>query len=232
MATRHQVNQFQTNLNVLVDLACDDLNDLWEGVDTSDAYAVRHFLERVMPDLIDTYGSTAALLAADYYDATTNTFDKATAAVLDDSIQAGQVQASTRWAIEPLFGDPDAAQALANLNQVIDRLVKQSARNTIHESCARDGITYARVPSGDETCAFCLMLASRGPAYGTEKTAGGDGNEYHADCDCVPTPMMWGDEYPDGYDPDELYDMYKAVHESGMTGADAATAMRRRYGLK
>lgn len=226
------MEQFRTNLNTLVDLACDDLNDLWSGVDTSEAFAVRAFLERVMPDLIETYGSTAALLAADYYDETTNMFGNARPAVLDDSITAGQVQASSRWAIDPLFGESDPAQAWANIQQVVDRLVKQTARNTIHQACERDGVAYARVPSGSETCAFCLMLASRGAVYWSEESAGGDGNKYHGQCDCVPTPMMPGDEYPDGYDPDSMYDMYLAVHESGMTGAEAAAAMRRAYGLR
>lgn len=40
-------------------------------------------------------------------------------------------------------------------------------------NAARDPLRpkWARVPSGTETCQFCLMLASRGFAYTSEKSA-------------------------------------------------------------
>lgn len=203
------MQRFRSGLSALVELAKADFDDLWSGIDRTDPVAVRAFLERVMPDLVDTYGASAALIAADYYDEVTSGFGANVAAVLDDSIGAGQVAGSTRWALGPLFAEePDAEAAAALMRQVIDRLVKQSARNTIHNASKRDGVGYARVPSGSETCAFCLMLASRGPVYGTAKDAGGEGNRFHGDCDCVPTPMRDHRDYPDGYDPDELYDVY------------------------
>lgn len=43
---------------------------------------------------------------------------------------------------------------------------------------------WSRVPVG-ETCAWCLMLASQGAWYVSEKTAlGADPGHYHNDCDC------------------------------------------------
>ncbi|WP_279020462.1 hypothetical protein [Mobiluncus mulieris] len=43
---------------------------------------------------------------------------------------------------------------------------------------------------GATTCDFCLMLASRGPVYGSSETAGGEGNKYHDHCDCIPVPVV------------------------------------------
>lgn len=76
---------------------------------------------------------------------------------------------------------------------------------------------YARVPTGEETCDFCIMLASRGPVYHSEESAGAY-DHYHANCDCRIVPF-WGtyDIGPsrrgsimsiEGYDPDALYGQY------------------------
>ena len=46
---------------------------------------------------------------------------------------------------------------------------------------------FARVPTGAETCTFCLMLASRGAVYHTRKTAG-EFRHFHRGCDCKVVP--------------------------------------------
>lgn len=69
---------------------------------------------------------------------------------------------------------------------------------TLYQSSSKTG-RWARVPSGRETCGFCLMLASRSYVYHSEKTAGGKGNSYHRHCDCVIVPYT-GVEV-EGYDP-------------------------------
>ena len=69
------------------------------------------------------------------------------------------------------------------------------------------GVRFARVPSGGETCPFCIMLASRGAVYYSEKTAGADGH-YHANCRCRIVPS-WNGAAIEGYDPDRYYDMWK-----------------------
>lgn len=46
-------------------------------------------------------------------------------------------------------------------------------------------IGYARVLTGRESCAFCAMLASRGPVYSEDTaTRRADGRRYHDGCDC------------------------------------------------
>ena len=71
----------------------------------------------------------------------------------------------------------------------------------------QSGVRFARVPSGGETCPFCIMLASRGAVYYSEQTAGADGH-YHANCRCRIVPS-WGLAEIEGYDPDLYYDMWK-----------------------
>ena len=61
--------------------------------------------------------------------------------------------------------------------------VKRMANRTMTRNAMRDGVRYARVPTGSETCGWCLMLASRGFVYASEATAGGDRpDHYHAGC--------------------------------------------------
>lgn len=70
---------------------------------------------------------------------------------------------------------------------------------------------FARVPTGAETCSFCLMLGSRGFVYGAGKE--GESPHNHANCDCVYVAQWTNHPAVEGYDPDELYDRWKATTE-------------------
>lgn len=103
----------------------------------------------------------------------------------------------------PTFADEEQAlEYVQNLIQTVGRLTMQRA-------VANDPTKprWARVPRGAKTCAFCLMLASRGFAYLSEDAAGRQ-MQYHADCDCDIVPS-WGSSKLKGYDPDSLYAMWE-----------------------
>lgn len=95
-----------------------------------------------------------------------------------------------------------------------DYEVKASAGECVKANAARDPLRprWARVPDGSETCPFCIMLASRGFVYASEKTASEKegGGHYHPNCDCRIVPGFDGMEV-EGYDPDELYRRWKAA---------------------
>ena len=99
------------------------------------------------------------------------------------------------------------------LEAAAQRLIMKPARETIVRSAGRDPARarWARIPQG-VTCAFCLVMASRGAVYLTEQSAGGGPGEdmfkYHNWCDCQPTPFWSGDPYPESYDPDALERKY------------------------
>lgn len=66
-------------------------------------------------------------------------------------------------------------------------------------------VAYARVPTGARTCAYCMMLASRGFAYHTRDTAAaGD----HRMCDCLLVPGRYGDAV-EGIDSDAQYNAWR-----------------------
>lgn len=108
----------------------------------------------------------------------------------------------------------------------LDWEVKAAAGRCTQHNAGRDPFSgetrYARVPTGEETCDFCIMLASRGPIYHSEESAGAY-DHYHPHCDCRIVPF-WGTYRVEtdkggiirrsglmgieGYDPDAYFEKY------------------------
>ena len=102
--------------------------------------------------------------------------------------------------------------------------VKREAFQNMLNNCSKNGVRYARVPSGKETCAFCFMLASRGFVYHTKQSAGeGFGHSYHRHCDCIIVPGFHegtgisADAQIEGYKPSKLYERYKSCLDAVQT---------------
>lgn len=74
---------------------------------------------------------------------------------------------------------------------------------------------WARVPSGHETCGFCIMLASRGYEHHSEETAS------HAPphCDCRVVQGYEGAQI-EGYDPDVYYRAWKRLESAETIASD------------
>ncbi|KFF31262.1 putative phage protein [Bifidobacterium bombi DSM 19703] len=75
---------------------------------------------------------------------------------------------------------------------------------------------WVRVPRGSKTCAFCVMLASRGFAYLSEDLAGRQ-MQYHPDCDCNILPS-WGSQILKDYDPDKFAEMHQTAKDAASSG--------------
>lgn len=76
---------------------------------------------------------------------------------------------------------------------------RQRAREVVEskssEWFARQNVRWARIPTGAYTCAFCLLLASRGAVYKSSESAGLGGFD-HDDCDCLVVPVYDTEDYP------------------------------------
>ena len=212
-----------------------DLQRFWARLDTFDATGTRDALLEVVPALVVQYGEIAATVAADFYD---DLRDKAGvrgrfSAVLDDGIDVEDLRGQIRWAIDPLFsGNPKPDEALGRLAGKVDEYTLQPGRDTIAASSAADPAKprWARVPVG-KTCAFCLVLASRGAVYRSAQTAG-DGRKYHPHDDCTPTPIFPKDSLPEGYNPDALLQQYQDARSAADSGRSKAilSALREQTG--
>ena len=88
---------------------------------------------------------------------------------------------------------------------------------------SRRAKSWARVLTGAENCAFCVVLASRGPVYSSAANAGrmtanekfdetglrGYVNSYHDNCDCLVVPVYDFASWPGREDYLALERLYK-----------------------
>ncbi|MFC4124929.1 VG15 protein [Nocardia rhizosphaerae] len=114
--------------------------------------------------------------------------------------------APSRARVIPAEATEQQARVISRLAGTTQRYVTSAARNTITHNATVEGTRWLRHAQAD-ACAFCRMLATRGPAYRTRETASevgasgrirgsrAAGESYHDDCSCVPVPVRAGDTY-------------------------------------
>lgn len=217
-------------------LVADELAAFFAALDLSRPEAVRDALLEFMPLLVAEYGQVASALSMEWYEQlrleSGQTAAFLVAAPLVASIAPERVEAKVRYLAAQLW-TPEPEKILAGLTKASDKYVKQFGRDTIASNAEREGASWARVPTGGKTCAWCLILASRDAVYLSEESAltRADGDRYHGFCDCEAVPIWGPDDYPEGYLPDDYYDMYRAAREAAGSGDMKAisAALRREF---
>lgn len=216
-------------------LAQNDVRTFLSTLDLSDGRAVREALMVFLPLLVEQYGAVAALLAVEWYDelraesgSTSTFFAEAVSVLVDTDELVGRVYRG----LTPLFGaEPDEVTAINHILGLTDELVLQPGRDTITENAQRDPAKarWIRVPSGSETCAFCLVLA--GASYKSEQSAiyKSAGGKFHEMCDCVARPIWKEDINSDDASVLNVYEqMYQdAKNSTGETDIKSLTAAMR-----
>lgn len=197
-----------------------------------DAETMREFAMQTLVTCTQQFGDNAAAIACSAYDVT---MEELGIAVQPSAVHnpvsvdvAGRQVDYLMRGLTPATFDK-FAQGLAE--RAYESVGRAANRTTIRNA-ERDyskGVRYARVPTGKETCGFCLMLASRGFDYTSRKAAGDMGfafNRFHDRCDCR---VVAGDELTtvEGYDPDWLYDVYLDARST----IDPASIRREMAGL-
>lgn len=168
--------------------------------------AARDLAIEFFKELVGIYGDAAATLAADFYEELAEAAgEHVPPAALAESAE-GSIEGSVRYAARNLFGQQaSAALFMEAVERSVKTYVKKMANDTMSENAVRDGarhgVRFARVPTGPETCAFCITLASRGFVYASPETAG-EFDHYHDDCDCRVVAGFGDDAGVEGYDPD------------------------------
>lgn len=114
------------------------------------------------------------------------------------------------------------------LQKALRRHAEQPARQLVRTTAAVEGGAWARVLTGPTSCAFCAMLASRGPVYETQVQAFDHGpgrtmfagveiDAYHDGCDCVVVFVPKGSRDWEGHT--EWRKLRKAWEDSDYDGA-------------
>lgn len=182
--------------------------EMFPGASAAD---VREFAIEVVNGAVLAFGDAASTAAADLYAELAEQSGVAVRSpVLDTSDVSGYVRDKVRYKVNALLKGDAAGFVHACAMQAVNQ-VGRRANQTMRINAKRDGLKYARVPMGGETCTFCAMLASRGFTYHSAKTAG-EGNHYHNHCRCKVVPGFDGMAV-DGYDPGEWHDTWLKFRE-------------------
>ena len=191
-------------------------------------------LSAVMP----TYTTMAAQASADFYDAARELVvgERLGAQAISD-YDPRKTEGAVRGFVRFVLRD-DVQTFNDQVLQRIDYEMKRSANMSVVENGRRDPkrVRYARVPTGAETCDFCLMLASRGFVYQSEGTAGAGHTHYACDCRCIPG---WDGMEVEDYDPRSIYNRWQdaidakakeRAERKGTTVSEERSAIMAAYG--
>lgn len=182
----------------------------------------------ILAQAMQRFGDQAAVVACQEYDgvAAELGYDVAPADIVNE-FEPAAVGRSVGYFMRSVTPDNFDSFVAAMVSKANDH-VARAANRTIAGNAGRPrdrkaGMRYARVPTGRETCGFCLMLASRGFVYATRRSAGDIGgmfNYYHDRCDCR---VVAGNSETriEGYDPDWYLKVYEdARRTAGVTNSN------------
>lgn len=176
---------------------------------------IREFAIELMGTASVTYADAGASLAAEWYDVEAEAeHAKLDTALISTSVSDDDIERTVHYQAGKLVED-DVNGFVRNLGTYTRDRIRRSANDTIMLNCKRDrrrGVRFARVPSGAETCAFCMMLSGRGFVYHSAKTAG-EQSHYHRGCDCKIVPGFDEDNPIEGYDPGECKGLAREFKE-------------------
>jgi len=208
---RSYLENYSKALNVVSERARALLVDALSQIDYSaDVATIREAVIAIMQPACGASSTLAARLAAEFYDGLRVRFgiDDGFRAEVDSRREPEATSGAVRAFADKLDDSIPNVSAFQQL--CVDRIDYETRR------AANECITYnakndpkkprwARIPTGAETCQFCIMLASRGFVYHSEETA----SHAHAHCDCRVVPSWDKSPLAQGYDPDKYYDMWK-----------------------
>lgn len=209
---RALLDEYTAQLNALSEAGQQLVLSALQNAEWSSIAELRQIMVAVMNDVCSVLTSDAAVVASDMYDdiremSVGKRLGRIAPSSFDEAAMAGAVRALIQSVVKT--GETDAfGRELAGR---VDYEVKRSAGEAPYSLGAKDPAkpSFARVPSGAETCPFCIMLAGRGFEYRSEKSATykKDGGHYHPNCDCRIVAGFDGMKV-EGYDPDALYERY------------------------
>lgn len=227
---RAAVELQQEQARVFVQTSIESYAALNPGASVAD---LREHGKQALEHAMRVYGDIACAAACAVYDeiAASLGYD-VDPAVIFNEVDGAAIDRDARY-FAGLVGEGGAEEYARRMAFKAYDHAKFSANRTMAGNASRPrdaeaGMRFARVPTGRETCGFCLLLASRGFDYSTREAAGDIGaryNSYHSHCDCT---VIAGDERAtvDGYDPDWLTKVYQdaraAVEPSARADYDAA----------
>lgn len=213
--------KYLDGLRKLDESAYENARERLEGYDLNNlSPGARKAVIDWMYELVGIYGGGSSELACQMYDAIAEASGQilppAEPAPLPDYAEVAKTVNGTLKT-----GSPD------EVAKGVSRLVKRTGVDTTMQNAIRDGAEWAWVPHGD-TCAFCIMLASRGWQNASKKALkNGHAEHIHSHCDCTYAVRFDGKTTVEGYDPDKYLKMYE--NAEGSTWEEKVNSIRREF---
>lgn len=202
-------------INALSKAGQDIVADALSRVEWHSIEELRTMASEIMQQTCSALAENATVIAAGMYDdvreiAVGDRLDSIPESPYDPAATDGAVRAL----VETVKKTGSTDRFVKELKARVDYEVKKASGDSVIRMTKADSRypRFARVPSGSETCRFCLMLASRGAVYHNEIKAGSDGH-YHSKCDCRIVPFFPG-QTVEGYDPDALYRVWERLENA------------------
>lgn len=221
------INYYRDSLNQIGKQASEYVYESIVALSTSiGVTAMREAAIKAIQESVGIHGDMAQSLAEQLFyevcnaEGITNVGFELVDDIIDFSMLEDKVRYFAKFIVEHDGGD----RFLNDCSQLAEFYARRCNWESMVKNCERNNVRYARVPTGAETCAWCLMLASRGFDYHSRESAE---HANHNNCDCI---VVCGGESTsiEGYDTQELYDKWneivteKAKRRAEKNGTDVA----------
>src|SRR5699024_1854091 len=223
-----RLRQGQAGIRALVER---DLRAYLSTLDMSNVQIVRSRLLKFVPDLVETYGESAAAMAQDWYENVRDDLGlpRHFRAVVPGKGFWAEAREATEGTVRRVAGmaeDGAQSQMATALSSKAGKYAVNASRETIVRSSNEDprASGWRRVTRG-ETCRFCRMLAGRGAVCKDDTVR----FAAHGGCNCAAVPS-W-----DKNAPEVDVDLYKAsarmdgIRQSAAAGDEYAIRELARY---
>lgn len=150
----------------------------------------------------------------------------------------GNLQVQGHAVTEEIRHDTQAIEAAQKaVGRGLSRHAQEPARQLVKDTAddAAGHVGWARMLTGPTSCAFCAMLASRGPVYSSSKSAlqrgGSQVDAYHDGCDCIAVLVRDFDTWEGRESYEKLEDLW-SNSTTKASGKKALNAFRREWAAK
>lgn len=171
----------------------------------------REIIVQALRAIMPTYTDAAAQAGADLYDAVrAAAVGEAMGAAAISGYEPDATEGAVRAFVDHIVKEGDVERFNREVLDRVDYDIRCAENVSVAENAALDPLKprFARVPTGADTCKFCLMLASRGFVYTSREAA----SHAHVNCDCRVVQGYDGMGV-EGYDPEAYLEMWRKAEE-------------------
>ena len=207
------LQRFSARIHDIDDAAQKSLAQALSTIDLNDRRAVA----AVLRGMVETNARSSSMLAAQFYRGMSML---QTGEDVDVEWPFNYDQTAADIALNGMYkqADGDMEKLARLIGERISYEINRAAKVSVWRNGQRDSreVRYARVPTGPETCAWCLMTAGLGYWFMTAESA----SHTHRGCDCQIVPAIGGIHSVKirGYDSDVYRDMWRNANKMRANG--------------